>query len=86
MKKKVPPPELPMYPGEEFIGDYWEAVGCSWRGNQTKRDGKRVSCGHKHRSEQAAEKCVQKMKKTRPGNCQTYRANHYYLVMRRKKK
>ena len=78
--KKVPPSELPMLPGE-LGGDFWQACGMS-------RDGKHITCGHKHRTEAAADKCdkcVFQMKKARPGNCQTYRAQHIYLVIRRKK-
>lgn len=47
--------------------------GCSRLGNTTKRDGKRVMCGHYHRSKIAARKCAKKMRISRPGNCQDYR-------------
>lgn len=56
--------------------DYWEVRGQSWAGRPTKRDGKRVNCGHKHKSEEACQKCLKRMKKEKPGNCQVYRVEH----------
>jgi len=47
-------------------------VGCSWQGNLTKRDGKLVTCGHKHLSHETAKKCLRRMRRSRPGNCQNY--------------
>jgi hypothetical protein len=54
--------------------DYWEVQGMSWAGNPTKRDGKRINCGHKHESQKACAQCVINMRKERPGKCQVYRA------------
>lgn len=47
--------------------------GCSWKGRMTRRDGKVVDCGHKHKTHAAAEPCRRRMKKTKPGDCQDYR-------------
>jgi hypothetical protein len=66
--------------------DYWAAVGCSWRGNRTKRDGKSVTCGHKHRSRTACEACLKLLRAERPGNCQDYRIENisgYKVVYKR---
>lgn len=49
------------------------ARGCSRKGNGVKRDGKYVECGHEHRTRAAAQKCVKKMRATKPGSCQDYR-------------
>ena len=54
--------------------------GCSWHGNLTKRDKKTVNCGHKHKTWQAASKCISKMRKERPGNCQDYRAFEFIWI------
>ena len=48
-------------------------VGCSWKGNITKRDGKMVDCGHKHSTWDEALPCLARMRKERPGKCQNYR-------------
>lgn len=66
---------------------YWEVVGCSWAGRTTKREGKRITCGHKHKSYETAKPCVAKMRKARPGNCQTYQAIEivFFAVTRRPK-
>lgn len=65
---------------------YWQVCGLSWKGNYIKRDGKRVTCGHEHKSAEACNKCLAKMKKEKPGNCPTYRVQHIegYLVAYRK--
>ena len=73
---------MPMAANDEYLGSHWEASGCSWAGRTTKRDGKAVRCGHKHRTAAAAEKCVKKMRKERPGNCQNYRTMQIFLVKR----
>lgn len=52
---------------------YLEVHGESRRGVTTKRNGKVVSCGHRHRTQAAAKKCEARMRLDRPGNCQTYR-------------
>jgi hypothetical protein len=52
--------------------DYWQVEGQSWRGNPIKRDGKRVNCGHEHKSEEACNKCLRRMKKEKPGKCHQY--------------
>lgn len=49
------------------------AMGCSWRGNLTKRDGKLVTCGHHHRLRLDAKRCCDQMQKEKPGRCQDYR-------------
>ena len=41
--------------------DYWQACGLSWKGNYIKRDGKRVTCGHQHKSKEACERCLVRM-------------------------
>jgi hypothetical protein len=53
---------------------FWEVVGCSWAGKTTKRNGKAVTCGHRHKTQSATKPCVAKMRKSKPGNCQDYRA------------
>lgn len=62
--------------------NYWEVQGQSWAMNPTKRDGKRIKCGHHHKSREGCERCLTKMKKERPGKCQQYRAVHVegYMV------
>jgi len=79
---KEPPESLKklMKPGEVFVRDFWVAQGCSWKGRTTKRNGKTVSCGHKHRSREAALKCAKKMRKEKPGNCQDYRPQHIFMT------
>lgn len=72
----------PLGPNETYVRRYWSVLGCSWRGHYTKRDGKLVRCGHKHRTEAAAKRCRDKMRKTKPGNCQDYRAVEIHLVKR----
>ena len=52
---------------------FFVAMGKSWKGRTTKRDGKAVMCPHKHKTSAAAEMCARKMRQSRPGNCQTYR-------------
>ena len=54
--------------------DYWEVQGMSWAGNPTKRDGKRIKCGHEHENQKECAQCVINMRKERPGKCQVYRA------------
>jgi len=56
------------------------AQGCSWAGKITHRNKKIVSCGHQHTSLKEAEKCVKKMRKERPGNCQDYRVFSIFYV------
>lgn len=53
---------------------FWLAAGCSHRGNLVKREGKVVTCGHRHKSEGAAGRCVRRMQRERPGGCQDCRA------------
>jgi hypothetical protein len=59
---------------------YFVACGESWGGILTKRDGRTVTCGHRHRTEKTAERCAARMRKTRPGNCQTYRVSEIHSV------
>jgi hypothetical protein len=59
---------------------YFQVTGCSWAGKTTRRDGKAVTCGHKHRSRKTAEPCERRMRETRPGNCQDYRAQEIVVV------
>jgi len=59
---------------------YFLARGCSWAGNITRRDGKSVSCSHKHKTRAAASRCAKSMRLKRPGNCQDYRA--FEIVLR----
>jgi hypothetical protein len=93
--KKVPVSSLPKecrkriknkLPFQAKSFDYWEVQGVSWWGNVTKRNGKRITCGHKHNSFENCAKCVKKMKAERPGKCQTYRATNVtgYYVMYKK--
>lgn len=56
--------------------EYWQVQGMSWRGKVTKRDGKRITCGHEHKSRDNCKKCEKKMRKERPGNCQCYNATY----------
>lgn len=65
---------------------FWQVVGSSWKGNTSKRDGNIVSCGHKHKSEAGCRKCLETMKRDRPGKCQTYRASHFTLLVFKKAK
>lgn len=54
---------------------YWQVMGCSRKQhNITRRNGKAVSCGHKHRHESACAPCLANMLRNRSGNCQYYRA------------
>ena len=89
--KAIPVSELPadictrrhgQLPTDAKKFDYWQVCGISWRGNYIKRDGKRVTCGHEHKTAEACEKCLKKMKAERPGKCPTYRVQHIegYLV------
>lgn len=59
---------------------FWQAVGCSWKGRTTKRDGKVVHCGHKHKTEKAADVCAHNMRRTKPGKCQWYKAVEIHMV------
>ena len=70
-------PPASIHRGEFYIvrvknKSYWESIGCSHWGRETKRDGKRVVCGHEHKTESAARKCQVKMQREKPGNCQSY--------------
>lgn len=56
--------------------DHWEVQGQSIWGKHMKRDGKFITCGHRHKSEKACEKCLKRLRKERPGKCQTYRIAH----------
>jgi len=58
------------------IIDYWEVQGQSWAGRVTKRNGERVVCGHKYKNQEACQRCLRKMQKEKPGNCQKYRVEH----------
>jgi hypothetical protein len=62
--------------------DYWEVQGQSHRGRLIKRDGKAIKCGHEHKSKEACQKCLDKMKKEKHGNCQYYAIENVrgYLV------
>jgi len=64
--------------------DYFEAIGTSWTGNVTKRDGKLIGCGHKHRTKSAAERCVRRMEREQPGNCQQYKVGELRMEKWRK--
>lgn len=75
-----------MKPGEIFVKSFWLAQGQSWKGNAVKRDGKRVECGHEHRTEMAAIKCAIKMWRHKPGNCQRYGVVQIFRTMIRKHK
>jgi hypothetical protein len=73
--------------GEKLRAMWFEAFGVSWKlGRVTLRDGKAVRCGHRHRSINTANRCAIRMKKDRPGNCQTYRASEMIEVVIKKKK
>jgi hypothetical protein len=63
------------------VSKFWVSLGCSWQGRTTKRDGEVVSCKHKHRTESGAKKCVGAMRKSKPGNCQDYRAVEIYRYL-----
>ena len=64
--------------------NFWQAVGCSYKGNTCRREGKLVSCGHRHRTREVAERCATKMQQTRPGRCQTYRPIQLLIEFYRK--
>lgn len=57
--------------------DYWQVEGQSRMGKAMKRDGKRVVCGHKHRSKKACLSCLKRLRKERPGKCQMYNIQHF---------
>jgi hypothetical protein len=52
--------------------DYWVVAGTSRWGRLIRRDGKFVSCGHKHRTKAAALRCLPKTTRLQPGNCARY--------------
>ena len=52
---------------------FHEVYGCSWKGRETKRDGKYVRCGHQHSTEDDARPCLERMRTEKPGKCQDYR-------------
>ena len=62
------------------IVTYYIAAGCSWKGRTTKRDGKIVECGHKHKTREAAIPCQRKMRETKPGKCQDYRVSQIEML------
>ncbi len=55
------------------------SMGCSWKGNLTRRDGKLVTCGHQHMTFLEAEPCRDIMRKEKPGRCQDYRISKIIL-------
>lgn len=65
------------YQGTEI---FWIAQGVSWKGRMVKRDGKIVTCGHKHKTEKAAQVCVKAMRLEKPGKCQQYRTAEIHRV------
>jgi len=51
---------------------YWIVEGVSWAGKPVKRNGRRVTCGHKHLTADNARACLRDVRQDRPGNCQSY--------------
>lgn len=61
--------------------EYWEVFGTSWKGRITKRENKIVArCEHRHASRATAARCVDSMRKKRPGKCQDYRSFNIMIV------
>ena len=61
--------------------EYWEVFGTSWKGHITKREKKIVAqCGHRHTSYATATRCIDSMRRKRPGKCPDYRAINIVLV------
>ena len=56
-----------------YVKTVYIAMGCSWQGNLTRRDGKLVTCGHRHKTSANAERCHNRMRKEKPSKCQSYR-------------
>lgn len=59
---------------------YFRAFGCSRLGNPVKRDGERVSCGHRHKSRDAAQMCADQMQRAAYKKCRSYRVVELYTV------
>ena len=68
------------------VKTFWQAVGCSRKGNTSKRDGKIVDCGHQHKSRHSAQQCATQMEKERPGNCQRYKVTEFTVLYFKKGK
>lgn len=69
--------------------DYWSAIAKSYaRGRFIKRDGVIVKCGHKHRTEAAAQKCARKRQVEMPLKRAYHEATHLegFVVHRQKLK
>lgn len=60
---------------------FYAVFGQSWKGRTTKRNGKTVECGHKHKRREAAEKCAKRMRLSRPGKCQDYQVASLVMVI-----
>lgn len=50
---------------------YFAACVCTDDGRPVKRNGKRITCGHKHRTRLAASRCVERMKRRKNILCRT---------------
>jgi hypothetical protein len=69
----------------EKVVHYWHVSGCSRRkGRTTLRDGKAVTCGHQHQTEEECQPCVKKMRQEKPGNCQDYRPAQMTMMVMKK--